>query len=71
MRLWKDMESQGMNHDITPPPSKVQSPNAQCWSRVRSLQVSAVEFGDKLLGALYIIGRAPLVFFNTITLPAY
>ena len=30
-----------------------------------------VEFSDKLLGALYIVSRAPFVFFNTIALPAY
>ena len=70
VRLPKDMESQGTNHDITPP-SKVQCPNAWCWLRVRSLWVSAVEFGDELLGALYIMGRVPLVSFNTITLPVY
>ena len=68
-RLWKVMESQGTNHDITPP-SKVQHPNARCRLRVRSLQVGVVEFGDKLLGALYITDGAPLVF-NTIALPAY
>ena len=70
MRLWRDMENWGMNHDITPP-SKVQCPNAQCWLRVRSLWVGAVEFGNKLLGALYITDRAPFVFFNTIALPVY
>ena len=61
-----------MNHDITPP-SKVQRPDARCWLRVRSLWVGAVEFGNELLGlgALYIMGRAPFVFFNTIALPAY
>ena len=64
MRLWRDMEDQGMNHDITPP-SKVQRPDARCWLRARSLQVGGVEFGDELLGALYI------VVFNTIALPAY
>ena len=47
------------------------SPNAQCWLRARSLQVGAVEFGDKLLGALYIADGAPFVFFNAIALPAY
>ena len=47
------MEDWGMNHDITPP-SKVQRPDARCWLRVRSLRVGAVEFGDELLGALYI-----------------
>ena len=30
-----------------------------------------MEFGDKLLGALYIADGAPFVFFNTIALPAY
>ena len=57
-----------MNHDITPL-SKVQHPT--CWVRVRSLQVSVVESGNKLLGALYITDGAPFVFFNTIALPAY
>ena len=65
VRLWKVMETQGTNHDITPP-SKVQCPNAQCWLRVRSLRVGVVEFGNKLLGALYIMDGAPFVFFNTI-----
>ena len=69
-RLQRDMESQGTNHDITPP-SKVQHPDAQCWLRMRSLWVSAVEFGDELFGALDIMDRVPFVFFNTITLPAY
>jgi len=65
------MGSLGTNHDITPP-SKVQHPDAQWgWLRARCLWVSVVEFGDKLLGSLYISGGAPLVFFNTITLPAY
>ena len=70
VRLWKDMESWGTNDDITPP-SKVQHPNAQCWLRARSLWVSVVEFGDELLGALYITSGAPFVFFNTIALPVY
>ena len=70
VRLQKDMGNQEMNHDITPP-SKVQCPDARCWLRVRSLQVGAVEFGDELLGALYIADGAPLVFFNTIALPVY
>ena len=69
-RLWRDMEDRGTNHDITPP-SKVQHPDAQCWLRVRSLWVGAVEFGDELLGALYIADRVQFVFFNTIALPAY
>ena len=69
-RVRRDMEDQGINHDITPP-SKVQRPDAQCWLRVRSLRVGAVEFGDELLGALYIADGAPFVFFNTIALPAY
>ena len=69
-RLQKTMESRGMNHDITPP-SKVQHPDAWHWLRARSLWVSVVEFGDELLGALYIMDRAPFVFFNTIALPAY
>ena len=69
-RLQKNMESQGMNHDITPP-SKVQRPNAWHWLRVRSLQVSVVELGSELLGALYITDGTPFVFFNTIALPAY
>ena len=69
-RLQKVMESQGMDYDITPP-SKVQCPNAWCWLRVRSLQVSAVEFGHELLGALYITNGAPFVYFNTIALPMY
>ena len=64
------MEDWGTNHDITPP-SKVQRPNAQCWLRVRSLWVGAVAFGNELLGALYIMDRAPFIFFNTIALPAY
>ena len=33
--------------------------------------MGVVEFGDELLGALYIAGGAPFVFFNTIALPAY
>ena len=33
--------------------------------------MSVVEFGDKLLGALYIVDGAPFVFFNTIALLAY
>ena len=70
VRLWRDMESWGMNYDITPP-SKVQCPDAQCWLRMRSLQVSAVEFGNELLGALDIIDGAPFTFFDTITLPVY
>ena len=70
VRLRRDMEDRGMNHDITPP-SKVQCPNAQCWLRVRSLQVGAVEFSDELLGALYIVNGVPFVFFNPIALPAY
>ena len=69
-RLRRDMEDRGMNHDITPP-SKVQHPNARCWLRVRSLWVGVVEFGDKLLRALYIANGAPFVFFNPIALPAY
>ena len=69
-RLRRDMEDQGTNHDITPP-SKVQRPDARCWIRARSLRVGAVEFGDELLGALYIANRAPFVFFNPIALPAY
>ena len=69
-RVQRDMEDQGINHDITPP-SKVQRPDAQCWLRARSLQVGAVEFGDELLGALYITDRVLFVFFNTIALPAY
>ena len=67
-RLWKVMENQGMNHDITPP-SKVQCPDAQCWLRAR--WVGAVEFSNELLGALYIVDRVPFIFFNTIALPAY
>ena len=39
--------------------------------KTRSLQVGAVEFGDKLLGALYIVDGAPFIFFNAIALPAY
>ena len=69
-RLWRDMEDQGMNHDITPP-SKGQHPDARCWLRARSLRVGAVEFSNKLLGALYTMDGAPFVFFNTIALPAY
>ena len=69
-RLQRDMEDRGMNHDITPP-SKVQCPDAQCWLRARSLRVGVVEFGDKLLGALYITDGVPFVFFNAIALPAY
>ena len=69
-RLQRDMEDRGTNHDITPP-SEVQRPDAQCWLRVRSLRVGAVEFGDELLGALYITNGAPFVFFNPIALPAY
>ena len=70
VRLWGDMKDWGMNHDITPP-SKVQRPDAQCWLRARSLWVGVVEFSNELLGALYIAGRAPFVFFNTIALPVY
>ena len=70
MRVWRDMEDWGINHDITPP-SKVQCPNARCWLRARSLWVGAVEFGDELFGALYIADRVPFIFFNTIALPAY
>ena len=33
--------------------------------------MGAVEFGNELLGALYIADRVPFVFFNTIALPAY
>ena len=55
----------------SPPPSKVQHPNARCWLRVRSLWVGVVEFGNKLFGALYIADGAPFVFFNTIALPVY
>ena len=33
--------------------------------------MGAVEFSDKLFGALYITDRVPFVFFNTITLPTY
>ena len=69
-RVWRDMEDRGANHDITPL-SKMQRPNAQCWLRARSLRVGAVEFGDKLLGALYITNGVPFVFFNAIALPAY
>ena len=64
------MEDRGTNHDITPP-SKVQRPDARCWLRARSLRVGVVEFGDELLGALYIVDGVPFVFFNTIALPAY
>ena len=70
VRVQRDMEDRGINYDITPP-SKVQRPDAQCWLRARSLQVCVVEFGDELLGALYIADRAPFIFFNTIALPAY
>ena len=70
VRVWRDMEDQGINHDITPL-SKVQHPDARCWLRVRSLRVGVVEFGDELLGALYIADGMPFVFFNTIALPAY
>ena len=70
MGAQRGMEDRGTNHDITPP-SKVQHPDARCWLRARSPQVGAVEFGDKLLGALYMADRAPFVFFNTIALPAY
>ena len=70
LRVWRDMEDQGTNHDITPP-SKVRHPDAQCWLRVRSLWVGAVEFGNELLGALYITNGTPFVFFNPIALPAY
>ena len=69
-RVWRDMEDWGINHDITPP-SKVQRPDARCWLRARSLRVGAVEFGDELLGALYITDGVPFVFFNTIALPVY
>ena len=69
-RVQRDMEDQGINHDITPP-SKVQRPDARCWLRARSLRVGVVEFGDELLGALYIADRVPFVFFNTIALPVY
>ena len=70
VRLWGDMGNQGTNHDITPP-SKVQCPDAQCWLRVSSLWVGAVEFGNELLEALYIANGAPFVFFNPIALPVY
>ena len=70
MRVRRDMEDWGINHDITPH-SKVQHPDARCWLRVGSLRVGVVEFGDELRGALYIADRAPFVFFNTIALPAY
>ena len=70
MRLRRDMEDQGTNHDITLP-SKVQRPDARCWLRARSLQVGAVAFGDELLGALYITDGVPFIFFNAIALPAY
>ena len=30
-----------------------------------------MEFGNELLGALYLADRAPFVFFNAIALPAY
>ena len=70
VKFQRDMESQATNHDITPP-SKVQFPNAQCWLRMRGLWVSAVEFGDELFGALDLTDRAPFIFFDTITLPAY
>ena len=30
-----------------------------------------MEFGDELLGALYIADGVPFVFFNTIALPVY
>ena len=33
--------------------------------------VGAVEFGDELLGALYIVDVAPFLFFNAIALPVY
>ena len=33
--------------------------------------MSAVEFGNELLGALYIVDGAPFVFLDTIALPAY
>ena len=69
-RVRRDMEGWGANHDITPP-SKVQRPDARCWPRVRSLQVGVVDFGDELLGALYIVDGVPFVFFNAIALPAY
>ena len=68
--LQKVMESQETNHDITPP-SKAQHPDAWHWLGVRTLWVGAVEFGDKLLGALYIMDGAPFIFFNTIALPMY
>ena len=70
VRLQRDMEDRGMNHDITPP-SKVQHPDARCWLRVRSLWVGVVEFGDELLGTLYIVDGALFVLFNTIAFPAY
>ena len=69
MRLWRDMEDWGTNHDITPP-SKVQHPNARCWLRARSLQVGAVEFGNELLGAR-VWHRQPMgVAGLTLTQPA-
>ena len=70
VRLRRDMEDWGTNHDINPP-SKVWCPNARCWLRARSLWVGVVEFSNELLGALYIADGAPFVFFNTIALPAY
>ena len=35
------------------------------------MRVGAVEFSNELLGALYIVNRAPFVFFNPIALPEY
>ena len=68
-RVQRDIEDWGINHDITPP-SKVQCPNVQCWLRVRTLRVGAVEFGNESLGALYIADGTSFVFFNAIALPA-
>ena len=65
------MESQGMNHDITPP-SKVQCPDAQQgWIKTGCLRVSMMELGDESFGALDVSGWAPFIFFDTITFPAY
>ena len=65
------MGSWGTNHDLTPP-SKVQRPDAQEESlRASHVWVGAMELSDKSLGALDIVGRVPLIFFDTIPLPAY
>ena len=57
---------------ISPPLQRCSIPMHNVgYVRARSLWVCAVEFGNKLFGALYIADGVPFIFFNTITLPAY